>query len=120
MLNKMKKLLKYKLLLLLAFMIFYPANAISREITARRILIEVMAIVYCLKEEGIVSSQEAPIDIVNALAEQGISKDKILVLLQDKSIFEEVEENVKKEGGCVEMGKDYERFIKGASTKKPI
>jgi hypothetical protein len=109
----MKKLLRHKLLLLLAFMVFYPANAISREITARRMLVEVMAIVYCLKEEGLVSSQEAPIDVINALAEQGISKDKILVLLQDKSIFEEIEENVKKEGGCVEIGKDYERFTKG-------
>ena len=108
----MNNLLYYKALTtILALIVFCPANAISREITARRILIEVSAIAYCLKEEGLISRQEAFTDIVNALAEQGISKEKILVLLQDKSISEEIEENIKKEGGCVKMGKDYEKFM---------
>ena len=71
----------------------------------------IFATAYCLKEEGLVSNQEAIIDIINALLEQGISKEKILVLLRNKDTDEEVEKYIKKEGGCVEIGKDYERFI---------
>ena len=109
----MNNLLYHKVLTtILVLIVFCPANAISREITARRILIEVYAIVYCLKEEGLISRQEAVTDLINALAEQGISKEKILVLLQDKDVYKETEENIRKEGGCVEIGKDYERFMK--------
>lgn len=96
----------------LALIVFHPTCVISREVSAKELLIGYLSVMLCLKDEGIVTREKAYINVIRMLEMDGISKDRILNLMQDPSIQEGVRQSVQSAGGCVNIGKGYEKYFK--------
>jgi len=96
----------------LALICLCPINAISREETARELLIMNLTLAQCITDEGIATREKAYAAVWILMQEKGISKDKLLTLSQDPSLLKDVSTTIKTFGGCVKIGKDYEKTYK--------
>lgn len=57
------------------------------------------------------TSEEAIRGMVKALEEsEGISEEKILVIVKSENFTKKVEERINQSGGCVKIIKDFERW----------
>lgn len=104
----MKNLLRYKLLLLLAFMVFYPNSAISREPTTREKVVHSIAIGKCLFHEGYFTAEDVTETAIKVLNKDGISTERVIIILQDKEIEEAVNNIIEDMGDCKKIGEDYD------------
>jgi hypothetical protein len=112
----MKNLKHYKAITtILALIVFYPANAISGERSARTELIANIAVSFCLEEEGIITREQVAILTNRALKEKGISREQVSVLRQDKDFTEKVNSAIEKNGGCQKIARD---FVKGINERR--
>ena len=98
----------------LALISLCPINVSSRELDARTTLLVHMSVARCLFLEGIMTSEEATKKMFKKLVEEeGISIERIEVLMKDKNLVEELvkesNEILKIYGGCVKMVKDSEK-----------
>ena len=101
----------------LALICLCPINAISREITAKEMLIQSLSIMHCIIDEGIMTRERAYSLIWKMLEEEGISTDRTLTLSQDPDLQKDISERVKLYGGCVNIGKEWGKDNK---SKKQI
>jgi len=96
----------------LALIVFFPTSAISREKSARELLIGYLSVMLRLKDEGIITREKAYMTVISLLETDGISKDRILNLMQDPTIQKSVSKVVQYAGGCENIVKDYGRYVK--------
>ena len=104
----------------LALICLCPINAISREETARELLIINLTLAQCIADEGIITRERAYTTVWELMQEKGISKDKLLTLAKDPSLLKDVSTMIKTFGGCEKIGKDYEKGVKAYKSKEQI
>ena len=101
----------------LALICLCPISAISREITAKEMLIQSLSTMHCIIDEGIMTRERAYSLIWKMFEKEGISTDRILTLSQDPDLQKDVSERMKLYGGCVNIGKEW---VKDDKSKEQI
>lgn len=62
----------------------------------------------CLFHEGYLTAEGATETSIRVLNKNGISTERVMIILQDKNIEEEVNNIIEDMGGCKEIGEDYD------------
>ena len=120
--GQMKTPLCYKVFTAIAvLMFFYPSNAISKEdnISASARVARTFALYLCMEVEGFYASGEAVDAAIARLNKEGISSQRILNLLGQPVVKQQINDNIKLAGGCTKLGKNVENIIKEYKTKDP-
>ena len=105
-------MLKLLFTLISVHLIFYPAYAISRELTTREKLTMQLVIGRCLFEEGYTTKEDAAKTALKGLREDGLTSERLLTLMEDKDLEKSIVNTIQTLGGCKAIGKDYEKWLK--------
>lgn len=106
--HKQIMFLKLLFALISTHLVFHPNSAISREPTAREIVVYNIALGKCLFYEGYYTAEDVTKNAIKILNEDGISTERVRIILQDKEIEEAVNNTIKDIGGCKKIGEDYD------------
>ena len=108
----MKKLLRHKLLLLLAFMVFYSSNAISKEDIPASIRVATTIAVYvCMESEGFYAPGKGGDAALARLVKEGLTPERVLNLMNQPIVKQQIQ-SIARDLDCTKLGGDVEKYIK--------